>query len=77
MTPETIRNARRRLGLTQAQFARLLGFCGGHIIRRFEMPPYRKSHATPKGASRVLMQLVCSGRVDREDLERTAEDLNP
>jgi transcriptional regulator with XRE-family HTH domain len=36
MTPDELRNARKRLGMTQAQLARLLGIKSDRTIRRME-----------------------------------------
>jgi transcriptional regulator with XRE-family HTH domain len=75
MTPTGLKNLRRDLGVTQAEMASLMGLSGGHIIRRFEMAPERKSHASPKGVTRTLYILIAAGAVTLKDLQAARDQI--
>jgi len=67
VTPSAIRNLRRRLGLSQAAFACLLGMDGadaGRTVRGWESDPPR---SIPTGPCRRMMQLI--GAAERDGWE--------
>lgn len=50
--PEDVRNLRRRLGLTQVEFAVRFGF-SVETVRNYE-----QGHRRPRGAARVLLRVI-------------------
>ena len=60
MTPTQLKNARERLGLTQAQLGRLLD-TDGQTVRRMEMPPDASTHRKPAARMVRLLQAYLAG----------------
>ena len=65
MTPEELREIRRRAGLSQAALARLFGLGGDgkRTIRRYE-----KGDIDPSGPVLKLYELLDAGRLPRDDV---------
>ena len=57
MTPDAIRAARARLGLSVAEFARALSV-EPQTVRRWEMDPARNSYRAPSGTVATLIDAL-------------------
>jgi hypothetical protein len=60
MTPDQIRRARAKLGLTQKQFAEMLD-TDPTTARRMEMQPDAKTHRSPPARATRLIQAYLDG----------------
>lgn len=70
MTPQQIRDLRRSLGMSQANFALLLGMDGsdaGRTVRGWEADPPR---SIPTGPCQRVMQLILAAERDGWDWRR-------
>jgi ribosome-binding protein aMBF1 (putative translation factor) len=60
MTPSDIRDARRSLGLSQAQLASMLE-TDAQTVRRMEMPPHMSTHRLPAPRMQRLIEAYLYG----------------
>lgn len=60
MTPDEIRSARQKLGLTQAQLGALLD-TDGQTVRRMEMPKNASTHRKPAARMVRLIRAYLDG----------------
>lgn len=74
MTPDQIRRARSKLGLTQKQFAEMLD-TDPTTARRMEMQPDTKTHRQPPARAVRLIQAYLDGYRPR-DWPTQKSDLN-
>lgn len=57
MSPETVKEARRKLGLSQSEFAERLGLQSDRNVRRWET-----GERQPSGPAARLIELIIDGR---------------
>lgn len=76
MTPEEFKAARRALGLTQSQLARILGITP-QTLRKYEMPPTRSTHRSVHPTVARAVNWLCDGFRPPEWPTQRAEQERP